>query len=525
MKKSAALHISLFALAISIAAIAGCDGRGASPACATLYQYDFVYPVGGYGYRMVDVILVVDNSHTAWDEQALLAESLPSLIDTLTVRSDENGYRLFDDVRIAAVTTDMGLSWGGQPYEDGDGWPGTNPCSDSGDNGAFQVYGSGSTVVIDGEEIECPPLSSSWTETNYWSRNEDLNLQVACLSQLGTQGCGLEQQFAAPLAALARSDQQAFVRELAVLLVLTVSDEDDCSLEDGPGFFATDEIQNPDGGPSRLNLACGYHPEYLYSADHLREALHNLKTEPEKVVFAAFTGVPLGDECEGSGVGIGGCLDQPAMQLEEVVKQNAAGQDAFYFAPACSRVNPGGGKVGEGALPGRRFVELAVEMGEGGYIASVCEGDWREHMVQVGNLALDLIEQPCWSLDERYLDPETGSPGCNVYVEFVHGESCPAEFADPDPMVLSNEDADGVEQGSIMCRLPLLSASGSCEDLFDSGITSEGFGWYYCEYEEPEGCDGTIVFTGQAEEAIRGLGVRVLCGGDQSECGQNGSGS
>ena len=76
----------------------------------------------------VDLVFVVDNSHSMQEEQASLIANFPLLIETLTTPSDRDGDGVDDpgvsDLRVAIVTTDMGVGVGNTsefcPSADGD---------------------------------------------------------------------------------------------------------------------------------------------------------------------------------------------------------------------------------------------------------------------------------------------------------------------------------------------------------------------------------------------------------------------
>jgi len=204
--------------------------------------------------------------------------------------------------------------------------------------------------------------------------------EVACLADQGTTGCGFEQQLQSAATALSRSDQEAFVREEALLVILVVSDEGDCSMEDGPAMFATDEIQD-ESSISEKNIACGENPEFLYDIEHYYTTYTGVKTAPNSVVFAAIVGVPMVDVCQGTGDTLGDCLDHPDMELIPVIKENSAGTDTWYFENACTR-----GTITQ-AQPGRRYVKLAnEEFGGMSYIYSICNPDWTPAMEEIARL-------------------------------------------------------------------------------------------------------------------------------------------
>jgi len=318
----------------------------------------------------VALLLVMDNSISMTEEHALLTAAAPALMSTFELRG-------VGDVRVAVTSSDMGLSWGGEPYEEGDGWPGTNPCSAAGWDGAFN---------------ECPGMAEAWAQTSPSDPDPEMPEEIACLADVGAEGCGFEQQLRSMERGLTRDDQSGFVREGDLLVVLVISDEDDCSMADGPGLFASDEVQGTGDGPSTLNVACGNHPEFLYTAAHFAEGLRAVKGGAENgVLFAAIVGVPPGGACEGTGAQIAGCLDSAGMQLDEVVETNSAGQPAVYFAPACTRFE--GSVEVTHAIPARRIVELASEeMPTWSYVASICDADWTPHIMTVAGMAADAID-------------------------------------------------------------------------------------------------------------------------------------
>ena len=120
----------------------GCMDREPAPVCPVPTELNETDVMLG-GFEGVDMLVVVDNSISMAEEQEILATAFFPLVNSLVNPLPGWSWPSVDDVRIAIVTSDMGLSWGGNPYEEGDGWPGTNPCSASGDNGVFQTYASG----------------------------------------------------------------------------------------------------------------------------------------------------------------------------------------------------------------------------------------------------------------------------------------------------------------------------------------------------------------------------------------------
>jgi len=360
----------------------------------------------------VDLLIIVDDSISMAQEQQMLQTSVFHLVNSLAHPFEVDFPFPVDDVRAAVISTNMGFSASG---ESGDAlWPGDvpAPCTGLGDDGAFQVS-SEEAVFIEADaipcadsvlhcppewhcgfgescigrcnpptpgdiELACPKLGESFAETSKEEPNEDLSLELACLASLGTSGCGFEQQLSSAVGATRREDQEWFFRDNAALGVMIVSDEDDCSMRDNAGLFATDEVANQ--SLMKVNIACGSHPEFLLDVEEIVDALAVVKGGVEEAVFfAAIVGVPQVDACEGRGDKIDGCLLQPDMQLVPELADST-----WYYRPACERFVDTT-QVTK-AYPGRRFVELAQSFGSRGYVFSICNDDWMPAMAGFANI-------------------------------------------------------------------------------------------------------------------------------------------
>jgi hypothetical protein len=381
-----------------------------------------------FPWAAVDVLLVVDNSGSMSEEQAVFATSVFKLVNSLVAPLPGSLWPAADDVRVAVVSTDLGLQWGGNPYQDGDGWPSALPqgCSAVGDDGQFQVYGSGKTVDLlsgaipcDESGAQCPPGwdceqigddgiglclepnnigtdqacpdlgDEDFAQTTGQDLNGLLAMQVACLSNLGTGGCGFEQQLQSAAVAVGREDQAAFLREDALLAVIMVSDEEDCSIEDN-ALFLTPEVQNQ--GDKKVNIACNLdaNEQYLYSPTSFYQRLVEAKQgRVSGVVFGAIVGVPLDDACQGIGADIGTCLSHDDMQKTPIQEETSSGS-TWFFKPACNRM-VGDTEVTK-ARPGRRFVSLAQDFQSGGYVYSICNEDWTPAMADLAAIIAERLQ-------------------------------------------------------------------------------------------------------------------------------------
>ena len=113
--------------------------------------------------------------------------------------------------------------------------------STGGKNGIFQYIARG-TCTATGLDPGATYISDSGTVRNYTGSLTDV---FACIAALGESGCGFEQ----PLAAISRAlgadgrpppaENQGFLRPDAYLLVVLLSNEDDCSVPSGSPLFDT----------------------------------------------------------------------------------------------------------------------------------------------------------------------------------------------------------------------------------------------------------------------------------------------
>jgi hypothetical protein len=371
----------------------------------------------------VDLLVMIDNSGSMSQEQAMLATSLFSLVSALTSPLPDAAYSQVDDLRIAVITSNMGLSSNGDVNDQY--WPGGDAptgCHDRGDNGRFQPI-TATSVDLANDVIQCDATAAQcpegwtcagiddfsgvglchtdgatamacaaipdvdWTETSAGNPNPDLALQASCLAQQGTEGCGWEQQLASVDTALRRSDQHEFLEDDHLLAILVVTDEDDCSMNDAEGLFSQPEVA--DQSQNTVNIACGEHPEYLHNTSYFYDTITSIKG-PSHVVFAAVTGVPYqgdaADACQGPGDAIGACLDQAEMEL--ITEQVDGG--AWYYTPACTRTVDTV-EVTK-AYPARRFVELASEFGANSFVYSICNEDWSPAFAMVNAMIASKID-------------------------------------------------------------------------------------------------------------------------------------
>jgi len=488
-------------------------------------------------YEGLELLVVVDDSPSMKNEQEVLPSAFLNLVNALTNPVSDWYYSSVDEMRLAVVTSDMGLQWGGHPYQDGDGWPDDAiPCSPAGRDGRFRTYGPGSTVHLrdgeipcyedgsqcpsgwsceevdeggvgsceapqdQGQDLSCPEPGADRIE---WHPEDEFDpdaaLKSSCLACAGADGCELEQPLSAAVRALSRQDQQGFLSPRLLLAVMVISDEDDCSIA-ASDFFLSPELQEP--GARAVDRACVQGGQHLYTAEEIRNAIFNAKSGTYEqhpgnsdVLFVAIAGVPTNDTCQGNGNDLESahCLDHELMQVEHVVPpQGQEDEDGAGLHPACTLVD--GAEELVRASPGRRYVELAQEFGNMGYVHSICNSDWSPAVEDIAEF-LAPVHQPCFP---KRLDYDQGGKRakCDLLVEYIDREpdpeSCPAFFGpEAGAGAATWIDGGGEEHTRVFCRLPQLEGALHCSDIDQQMLEeiNEELGWYYCENTAIESFD------------------------------------
>jgi len=145
------------------------------------------------------------------------------------------------NLHMAVITSDLGA---------GDG--SIAGCSATGgDAGRFQYTARG-TCTATNLDVGATFISNIGGSANYRGNLEDV---FTCIAAVGESGCGFEQ----PLAAVARAlgadgqpppeENQGFLRADAFLLIVLLTDEDDCSVPAGSTLFdtTTNSLASPFG--------------------------------------------------------------------------------------------------------------------------------------------------------------------------------------------------------------------------------------------------------------------------------------
>jgi len=177
-------------------------------------------PVSG-----LDILFVVDNSGSMAEEQDKLVAAFDGFITELATRAGGT----LPSLHIGVVSTDLGT-----PYS-------ISGCSGSGDDGVLQDTPRGACSGPSDRYIVDEPAAGGGRTVNYGGTLDDV---FGCIAPLGTNGCGFEQ----PLEAMRRAlgggvpENAGFLRADAALMVVIVSDEDDCSASDPAMYDPSGEV-------------------------------------------------------------------------------------------------------------------------------------------------------------------------------------------------------------------------------------------------------------------------------------------
>jgi hypothetical protein len=227
----------------------------------------------------IDLLFVMDNSGTMGEEQRNLAANLPRLVNQLQNLRDSDGNEVNPSVNIMVTTTDMGHPLC-TPFQKPDYVPRQGAPVYTGCNSRINRFTGlemdNPLMVPEACTDNCPVdiapggpfIHFDIDKTNV--PEDDVAAALSCIGPQGIDGCGYEAQLESMLQALYpeacwnKPDQercendpewqgvnQGFLRPNAVLAVVMVTDEVECSVIPPDGFsYFTDDDQfwetNPD---------------------------------------------------------------------------------------------------------------------------------------------------------------------------------------------------------------------------------------------------------------------------------------
>ena len=358
--------------------------------------------------RALDILFVVDNSHSMLDKQIALANAFPRMLDVIA--GVDGGL---PDLHIGVVTSDMGTTSAasGEPTA-GLGQPGNGGCAGRGDDGTLrQIDGMTARFLSD------VAGSDGARVTNYTGELRDV---FGALAQVGAGGCGFEQHLRAMQRAVENPLNAGFLRAEANLAVVILADEDDCSARTAALFgvaspslgeltsfrcFAhgvtCDESTTSVGG--KTGCRPDDESEIIASVAPFVAALRATKVDPRRVMVGAIIG------------------DPEAVSVDQGTLPGG-GVPTLMLAHAC-----GTSTEAELADPGVRLAAFAEAFPGRPQVTSICGGNLDGPLGQLGTRARALVGDPCFDptglRDTSAAEPGV-QPACEVSLD--RGPTAPA---------------------------------------------------------------------------------------------------
>ena len=406
------MHRAAFAWFLGLAAVgppAGCSDPPASVDPTTVEIKDIPINVN----RDVDLLFVIDDSPAMADQQASLAAGFPRLLDVLSTVPGG-----LPNLHLAVVTSDMGSKGADDPTPaPGIGTLGSGGCAGLGKAGNLQLFGAPVSGGAYASDIRLEP--SGLRQVNYTGALADV---FARMAKAGAGGCGFEQHLEAMKQALQPTNtmNQGFLRPDALLAVVFLADEDDCSMAHAAMLAPENLTLGPlesfrctrfgvlcdDGGAtiSAMNqpgAKTRCHPDdaspYLTRVDDYVRFLKGLKADPKKVIVAGILGKPDSFEVE------------LRAQPNSLTKVPA-------LAHSCTYNVASGAEVADPAIRLKFFLDQFPNRST---FASICQQDLSGGLQQIGTLVKSVIGDPCIEGKLADADPRTAGTQADCVVSSV----------------------------------------------------------------------------------------------------------
>jgi len=325
----------------------------------------------------LDLLFVVDDSSSTADKQANLAANFPNLINVLNTSA--NGL---PNLHLGVVSTDLGTldATGATGPMIGSG-PGA--CSGTGKGGILQL-GSAGNMVTGKFVSDVRDTTTGGRIANYTGQLADV---FSAMTQLGSNGCGFEQTLEAAEIALSTSTtaNAGFLRQNALLGIVVVTDEDDCSMSHNAllgndnatlgalqsfrctrfgvtcdtGGTTTDEMNTVGAKDQCHSDTTG---QFLVPSHVYGDFFAGLKANPQDVMIGVIAAPPTPFAVE---------LRAPA----------GGGTPVPALAHSCNFVDAGGQEVGDPAV---RIFDMLQSFTGRSFFTTVCQQDLSAPLLQIG---------------------------------------------------------------------------------------------------------------------------------------------
>lgn len=234
----------------------------------------------------IDLLLMIDNSLSMSDKQAVLADAVPQLINrlvtpTLDPTTGKPQFQAVQDIHVGVISSSLGGHGGDQCA---DGGPSFNPTQ----NDRAHLMGTVRTGLASHQGLGFlwwDPAGTSGGETNKTALVDNFRAHVKAT---GETGCGYESQLEswyrflvepAPHQSVVVSNNVAtlqgtdtvllqqrkdFLRPDSAVVIMMLTDENDCSTVDGGFNWMASQTSNPNNTQfhlPRATSACAANPD------------------------------------------------------------------------------------------------------------------------------------------------------------------------------------------------------------------------------------------------------------------------
>ncbi|HEY4182739.1 MAG TPA: hypothetical protein VGM90_38170 [Kofleriaceae bacterium] len=350
--------------------------------------------------RDLDILFLIDKSPTMKDEQAALTANFGHFMQILS--GIDGGL---PNVHVGVISQDIGA--GGMTVGGG--------CSGKGDDGKLLATARvpGCTAPA-GQFISDVAESSGDGTTRIKNYTGTLEDEFSCIATLGDMGCGFEQHLGSLEKAL--FDQplnKDFIRPNALLAIIIISDEDDCTADNtaiydpansAAGPFADfrcfeygwecDEGTMSRGNATYTNCRPRENSPYLRYPDTLVDRIKALKADPRDIIVSTLIGPS--------------ALSDPQV-LQTVVRvgtQEGQTQAVPQVQPSC--VNGS-----QNAFPMPRIAYFAQQF-ENNTFYSLCNNDLGAGLEKIAETIRRRIGNPCFEADVTLTDKDPQNPGTQL---------------------------------------------------------------------------------------------------------------
>ena len=352
--------------------------------------------------RNIDLLFMVDNSGSMIEEQASLTTNFPAFINVLN--TIEGGL---PDVHIGVISSNVGT--GGVNI--GGCSTATRPQGDDGNLLTNNCAGLTAAYIEDIKRADGSRMQ------NY---SGDLATLFGCMARLGTTGCGFEQPLESIYRALQPGKNAGFLRDNAILAVVIISDEDDCSAKDGGALFGDpngtissplgprtsfrchefgvqcDNDPNPRAFGTRTGCVPRTNAQYMKDIEPYVTYLKGLKSDPTKVVVAGI----IGNVDDQRTVVVGADPDDMTRPIVNASCSSASGL----------------------AYPAFRTKTFLESFPERNSITTICNENLTDALTEIAELVKLVVGSPC--IDAELSDRNDDLPG-------VQPECSVADVTDP----------------------------------------------------------------------------------------------